>query len=151
MRTPAPALLLLPALLTAFLGGCASAEKGAMKTAERGATQAMETYMSALKRGDCAAAYACLSWKRRREISLEAIEADYAAHRDRYHYRADAKIEHLQYDDPRVFIHLVNGDGTREFVALLPEDGAWKIEMTSQRGYQDLIELIKHQGDGKGP
>ncbi len=144
MTVRAAAILLL-ALLPA---GCGRSEDPERDAAFRGAARTLETYMKALKEGDCRKAYECLSWKRRKEITLAQIEADYAGNRERFHYRAgSAKIEKSFYDSFRVYAMLVNGDGKREFVSLLPEDGAWRIE---EKG-GSLVDLIHRNQRGGVP
>ena len=143
MRALAWAALLLLA------GGCSRGGDPEQEAAFKGATRTLEVDMRALRDGDCKTAYGCLSWQRRKEISLEAVEADYAAHRDRYHYRAGAKIEKCFYDDFRVIAKLVDGDGNGEFVSVVPEDGKWKIQ-DKGRNIFEILARAGHPG-GRSP
>lgn len=127
------------AALLAGAAGCGGGGDPEQAAAFRGAERTLQAYMKALQEGDVKTAYGCLSWQRRREIPLADIEADYASHRDRFHYRAGGKIERSHYDGFRVFAKLVNGDGRLEFVSLVPEDGAWKIEETGG----SIVEVIE--------
>lgn len=116
-------------LILALLAGCGGSPEDAERVAaERGARKALETYMRALREGDCRTAWACLSFKRRQGLPLERLEEDYAKARDRYVLRAGAKIQSLHYDGFRVAAKLVDGEGRLEFVCLLPEEGGWRIE-----------------------
>lgn len=135
-----PSLALLLALLAAALTGCADREK---QDACRGAEATLTAYMTALRNGDCEAAYACLSWKRRKEIPLERIKADYAAHRESYYHRANARLDGMHYDGFRVAARVINGEGKSEWISLIPEDGQWRIESTGA----NLADLIQRVGD----
>ena len=133
-----------------LLLGCGNAEDSEQAAAFRGVRKTLDAYMKALKEGDCKAAYACLSWKRRQEISLSRIEEDYAKNRERFLHRADAKIERMLYDGFRVVAKLVNGDGETEFLACLPEEGDWRIEATG-RSYADVVHSYEAAGGPKHP
>ena len=133
-----------------LLAGCSSAEDSEQAAAFRGARKTLDTYMKALQSGDCKTAYACLSWKRRHEISLAQVQEDYAKNRERFLHRADAKVERLLYDGFRVVAKLVNGDGQTEFLAFLPEEGDWRIEATG-RSYADVVRNYETAGGPKHP
>ena len=133
-----------------LLIGCRSAEESEQEAALRGARKTLDTYMTALKDGDCKAAYGCLSWKRRQEVPLSQVEADYAKNGDRLRHLADAKVERMLYDGFRVVAKLVNGDGRPEFLAFLPEEGGWRIEATG-RSYADVVRNYEAAGGPKHP
>jgi hypothetical protein len=141
------ALGMLLSLPTGCLRDDGQSEKDA---AIRGALKTLDTYMKALQEGDCETAYACLSWKRRKEITLAEVQEDYQRNRDRFYHRAAAKVERPQYDGFRVAVKLINGDGQVEFVALLPEEGTWRIEVTGSN-YADLVRSIKAAGGPPHP
>ncbi|GEM_PF-6467982 len=129
----------------AALGGCASEEEKTRDRMEKenvvackAATRAFEVYMNALRDGKLETAYDVLSWRCRRDIKLETLAADYAAHQEAYHHRAAAKVQRGQYDGHSVILNIVNGDGAREFVSMVPEDGAWKIDGKGLN-YLDLV------------
>lgn len=128
------------------LTGCGDPAAREQEKAFRGARKTLDAYRQALRSGDCAAAWACLTWKRREELPLETLQADYAQHRDRYYYRADAKSEDIGYDGLRVVLKLIDGEGHVAFVALLPEDGGWRIE-GSDPSFTALLKRIE-RGDG---
>lgn len=137
--------------LGAMLAGCLrDAGQSEKDAAIRGALKTLDTYMKALQEGDCGTAYACLSWKRRKEITLAQVKEDYEGNRDRFYHRAAAKVERPQYDGFRVAVKLINGDGQTEFVALLPEEGTWRIEVTG-RNYADLVRSIEAAGGPPHP
>ena len=139
--------------LSLLILGCHGEErrlKAEQEAAVLGAEATLKRYMEALRTGDCKTAYYCLSWHRRQEITLEQVESDYKAHRDRYHYRAGAKLERSLYDGFRVVSRIVNGEGKTEFVALVQEDGAWKIESTG-RSYGDAIDRAERLGGSLHP
>ena len=143
-------VMALGMLLSLPMGCLRDAERSEKDAAIRGALKTLDTYMQALQEGDCEKAYACLSWKRRKEITLAQVKEDYERNRDRFYHRAAAKVERPQYDGFRVAVKLINGDGRVEFVALLPEDGAWRIEVTG-RNYADLVRSIEAAGGPPHP
>lgn len=147
MGRAAAALLSLGAVLST--GGCGGPE-GEKRAAFRDADRVLHAYMDALRKGDCERAWGCLSWRLRQAFPLEDLRKDYEAHRDLYRYRAGAKVEGHQYDNFRVFTKLVNGDGKLEFVALTPEDGAWRIEETGAN-YKDVLEKLNRLGAARHP
>ena len=138
------------ALALGLLSGCGSREDAERRDAERGAQKALDTYMQALREGDCRTAWECLTWKRRQELSLEQIQEDYAKHRDRYFYRAAAKVQTTHYDGFRVIAKLVDGEGRLEFVCLLPEEGGWKIE-GSGKTIADVLRRMEPSSGGSSP
>ena len=145
MRRALAALGLLGALSAAGCGGPEAEARAAI----RGATRTLEDYMAAMKKGDCKAAYACLSWRRRQETPLAEIQADYDGHRERYRSRAGARIKDLHYDGFRVYSNLQNEDGN-ECISLVPEEGGWRIE-DSGRSYQHLMEKARRLGGPAHP
>ena len=145
-------LLLAASLAAAFTGaGCGKPRGDAEEEAAKdGARHTLEVYMQAMKDGDCKTAYSCLSWRRRREISLKEIEADYAQHHDLFHYRANGKVETLLYDGFRVVAKTVNGDGVPEFLSLVMEDKIWRLEATG-RNYADVLDAARRLGGAPHP